>query len=79
MQGNIFHKIPNRFVLEARYLILNSAFWMIEGDFQNVYLREIIDADRDAVRRGDNAASIKLSGEVRLCLGGFARGISVGR
>ena len=72
MQGNISHKIPNRFILEARYLILDPAIWMIEGDFQIVYLREIIDADRDAVRRGVNEASIKLSGEVHPCLGGIA-------
>ncbi len=35
-------------------------------------LREIVDADRDALARGDGEASIKLSGEFHLCLGEIA-------
>jgi DNA-binding GntR family transcriptional regulator len=35
-------------------------------------LREIIDADREALRRGDGETSIKLSGEFHLCLGEIA-------
>jgi DNA-binding GntR family transcriptional regulator len=35
-------------------------------------LQEIIDADREALRRGDGEVSIKLSGEFHLCLGEIA-------
>ena len=35
-------------------------------------LREIVDADRNALARGDGEASIKLSGEFHLCLGEIA-------
>ena len=35
-------------------------------------LQDIVDADRDALARGDGEASIKLSGEFHLCLGEIA-------
>ena len=35
-------------------------------------LREIVDADRDALARGDSEMSIKLSGDFHLCLGEIA-------
>ncbi len=45
---------------------------MIEGGFQIVYLREIIDANQEVLRRGDNDASTKLSGEFHFRLSGIA-------